>query len=141
VRATWLTDLHLNFLDEERLRACVANATRTEPDIVFVTGDTGEASRLARFIARLDAIAPVYLVLGNQDFYGSSIDEVRAHARAHMRWRPAVAPVQRTAEPQLVGVDGATPSCRQAGRSHDLRSFALADRDSTVSQCKTLGSS
>jgi predicted phosphohydrolase len=106
VRATWLTDLHLNFLDEERLRAFLATVTRTEPEIIFVTGDTGEASSVARFIVELDAIAPAYVVLGNHDFYGSSIDDVRVHASARMRWLPALAPVRLTASTQLVGVDG-----------------------------------
>jgi Icc protein len=106
VRATWLTDLHLNFLDEEHVRRFVAAVRRAEPDVIFVTGDTGEASSVCELIGRLEAVAPAYTVLGNHDYYGSSIDDVRAEVRTRMRWLPALGPVRLTPATQLVGVDG-----------------------------------
>jgi len=106
VRATWLTDVHLNFLDEQRLDGFLALVQREAPDVLLVTGDTGESADIIEFVDRLSAITRLYFVLGNHDFYRSSIAEVRDRARATKRWLPALAPVQLTDATTLIGVDG-----------------------------------
>src|SRR5690606_15560009 len=94
VRATWLTDIHLNFMRPLALRAFYERVQREQPDVLLVTGDIGEADSVARFVDELGAIAPVYYVLGNHDYYRSSVAEVRARVPAG--WLGAMHPVQLT---------------------------------------------
>lgn len=104
MRATWLTDIHLNFMRPLALRAFYACVQREQPDVLLVTGDIGESDSVARFVDELGAIAPVYYVLGNHDYYRSSITEVRSRVPAG--WLGAMHPVQLTERTVLLGVDG-----------------------------------
>jgi len=106
VRVTWLTDLHLNFIDEDRFAVFMEALRREAPDVMLVTGDTAESTDFVSFIERLTHVAPLYFVLGNHDFYGSSVTEVRRRARATKCWLPSVGPVQLTKATALIGVDG-----------------------------------
>jgi len=106
VRATWLTDVHLNFLGEARLVSFLATVKRAAPDVLLVTGDTAESADVVSFVERMGRIAPLYFVLGNHDFYGSSIADVRSRASATKHWLPALGPIRLTAATTLLGVDG-----------------------------------
>jgi 3',5'-cyclic-AMP phosphodiesterase len=106
MHATWLTDLHLNFLKEAQLGKFLAAVKREAPDVIFVTGDTGESQNVCSFVEQLRQIAPVYFVLGNHDFYGSSLAEVRHRARETSCWLPALGPIRLTGTTTLIGVDG-----------------------------------
>lgn len=106
MRATWLTDVHLNFLGEARLVSFLATVKRAAPDVLLVTGDTAESADVVSLVERLGRIAPLYFVLGNHDFYGSSIADVRSRASATGRWLPALGPIRLTTATTLVGVDG-----------------------------------
>ena len=106
VRVTWLTDLHLSFLHEPRLGAFVDTVARERADLLLIGGDTAESASLLGFIGLLRQIAPVYFVLGNHDFYGSSIAEVREQCRATQRWLPSAGPIRLTPATTLVGIDG-----------------------------------
>jgi hypothetical protein len=106
VRATWLTDLHLNFLDEERLKAFATTLMRERPECLLVTGDTGEAPDVFQFFEILGLIAPSYGVLGNHDYYRSTIAAVRERARTTSWWLPARDPIELSDSTTLVGIDG-----------------------------------
>ena len=61
--------------------AC-AGLTGATPELLvrryhLTPGDIGEADTLQKFLDELAAIAPVYFVLGNHDYYRSSIAAVR----------------------------------------------------------------
>lgn len=77
MRATWLTDIHLNFLRPHALEKFYARVRDERPDALLVTGDIGEADSVARFVGELAQIAPTYFVLGNHDYYRGSIRVVR----------------------------------------------------------------
>lgn len=110
----WLTDLHLDFVSPERIEALKYSIGQRHPDAILVGGDTGEAPTWQRFLKDLaeSLQTPIYYVLGNHDFYRSSIADVRAAAtqltRVHpsLQWLPAagVVPVGRSTA--LVGHDG-----------------------------------
>jgi 3',5'-cyclic-AMP phosphodiesterase len=104
VRATWLTDIHLNMVRPLALRAFYDRVRQERPDCLFVTGDIGEADSVGRFVEELGAIAPVYYVLGNHDYYRSSIHTVRENLPAG--WMPDAGPVQLSDRTVLLGVDG-----------------------------------
>lgn len=106
MRVTWLTDLHLSFLDDQRLAGFLETVTREQTDLLLVGGDTAESASLLGFIGALRRIAPVYFVLGNHDFYGASIAEVREQSRVTQRWLPSAGPIRLTSATTLVGIDG-----------------------------------
>jgi 3',5'-cyclic-AMP phosphodiesterase len=104
VRCAWVTDVHLNFVDQERLIAFFDDVKRARPDVIFVTGDTGEAHDVFKFIELFALIAPTHAVLGNHDYYGSTIAALRASAPKE--WLPPHAPLRLTDRTTLLGIDG-----------------------------------
>ena len=114
MRLAWATDIHLNFLDEPARARFHEAIAATSADVVLVGGDIGESHDVESLLVALaDALArPVYFVLGNHDFYGGSIHEVRARMEVlsgrhrWLRWLPVSGIVPLTAETALVGHDG-----------------------------------
>ncbi|HUJ58923.1 MAG TPA: metallophosphoesterase [Kofleriaceae bacterium] len=109
MRASWLTDIHLNFMRPLALRAFYDRVRQEQPHILLVTGDIAESDTLARCLDELAAIAPVYFVLGNHDYYKSSVAAVRgAMQRLDDRatWLPAHDPLRLTQRVVMLGVDG-----------------------------------
>ena len=109
MRATWLTDIHLNFLRPHALAQFYARVKAEAPDALLVTGDIAEADSVGKFLVELAELAPVYFVLGNHDYYRSTIrvvrDEVqRASPRA--TWLPAHEAMQISDGVVMLGVDG-----------------------------------
>jgi Icc protein len=112
-RAAWLTDIHLNFVAPQRVDELVDAVRRLDVDSVLIGGDIGEAPTFAAYLEALAAriARPVYFVLGNHDYYGSSIDLVREQARRLSRggcgitWLPDSDVVELTAQTALIGHD------------------------------------
>ncbi|HEV3141310.1 MAG TPA: metallophosphoesterase [Vicinamibacterales bacterium] len=85
MRLAWLTDLHLDFLDHEtKVVAFFDRVAASGADAVLVGGDVATAPKLERHLTLLERAVrrPIYFVLGNHDFYGSSIVKVRDAVRA-----------------------------------------------------------
>jgi Icc protein len=113
-RIAWLTDLHLNFLDEKGVGKFVSSLAATKADAFLVGGDTGEARDVALHLNTLDtALArPIYFVLGNHDYYGGTIAGVRAKVEAlcaacpNLKWLSRSGVITLTELTCLVGHDG-----------------------------------
>lgn len=110
----WISDCHLDRAAPDAVSRFHATLRNLAPKSVIVTGDVSNASRL---IADLEAIAdaaqaPLYHVLGNHDYYGSSVGIVRdavlalTARRSDIQWLPPAGLIRLTAETLLVGVDG-----------------------------------
>jgi predicted MPP superfamily phosphohydrolase len=84
MKAAWLTDIHLNFLKPKQLDAFLQNLSRETAGCFLISGDIGEADSVAGYLEQMAAILkrPIYFVLGNHDYYGGSIEEVRARIGA-----------------------------------------------------------
>lgn len=84
MRVAWLTDIHLNFLNERRRVRFVERVAAQTPDAVVISGDIADGWSV---VPALEVFAtcvacPVYFVLGNHDFYHRGIGVVRAEVRA-----------------------------------------------------------
>lgn len=86
----WLTDLHLDRANEQQRHELYESIRFSTAGAVVITGDISTAKLLPLHMRELAAAAsptPVYFVLGNHDFYGSSIAAVDSAAsgvcRAH----------------------------------------------------------
>lgn len=119
LRLAWLTDVHLDFLDDSALDGFLAEVSRLEADALAVTGDIAQAGTIVHQLERLaDAAArPVYFVLGNHDFYHGSIAGVRNEVAALsarnslLCWLPCEEPIAVTYRWALVGHDGWADGC------------------------------
>jgi predicted phosphohydrolase len=114
VRIAWLTDIHLDHLEDTAIDHLSVDVAQTAPDAVVVTGDISVAPRigqdLERFIGAFDA--PVYFVAGNHDYWGANVKTMRTffthlpEVVPRLRWLGATEPVLLDSERALVGVDG-----------------------------------
>jgi len=115
MRIAWLTDLHLNFLPADRIEWFFHHVEQQHPDAFVITGDFSEAHEVIPLLEWLGRSwsKPIYYVLGNHDFYGGSIREIRAAATALSDKLPRLVylsdypePVLLTPRVALVGHDG-----------------------------------
>lgn len=110
----WLTDIHLNFLDNEARRGFYQEIVNTQCDGVLISGDIAEAPCLVAILNEMnDCIQkPIYFILGNHDYYRGQINEVR-HAMTELTkkygnlfWLPASGIQQLNNDTFLLGQDG-----------------------------------
>lgn len=108
-----MTDLHLDFVDATERAALAAEIVAARADGVVITGDIATAADVLETIDDLAQAVhvPLWFVLGNHDFYGGSIADVRARATASTalggpRWLEAAGAVRLGPRTALVGVDG-----------------------------------
>lgn len=81
MRLAWLTDTHFNFVREPEV--FWRTLAKSNYDAFLITGDVSEAHHLERMFQIWNArTQPVYFVLGNHDYYGSSIQAVRKQVTA-----------------------------------------------------------
>jgi Icc-related predicted phosphoesterase len=114
MKIAWITDIHLNFVDEDRIETFCQTILSTDPAALLVGGDIGEAPTVQMYLKLLEdrLQRPIYFVFGNHDFYQSTIAEARNQALAltrssqWLRWLPAVDVVALSSRTALVGHDG-----------------------------------
>lgn len=84
MKAVWLTDLHLNFVSRNGVSALLKSIAYMQPDCLLVGGDTGEGNSFAGYLSEIAQAVnvPTYFVLGNHDFYQSSLVGTRRLADA-----------------------------------------------------------
>jgi 3',5'-cyclic-AMP phosphodiesterase len=114
-RLVWVSDVHLNFVDARTRQELYGSIGRAEADGLLVGGDVGEAANLARFLQEMAAELPglpIYFVLGNHDFYGSTIELVRKAMReltarsGQMIWLTGSSSIELGGSAALIGDDG-----------------------------------
>lgn len=107
----WATDVHFDFVDADAVRALCERIRAARPSAVLLGGDIAVAKsvdRWVRFVAE-ETGRPVYFVLGNHDYYGGTVADVRQAAAADLggaRWLPKAGVVRLTERTALVGHGG-----------------------------------
>src|SRR5262249_31586538 len=110
----WITDLHLNFLPPPQVSTFLDSVNQLPVDAVMLGGDISEAPRLLLDLSEMSARVrkPIYFVLGNHDFYKSSIATVRTQVAGlsarmpNLTWLSGTQVVELSAATALVGHDG-----------------------------------
>jgi predicted phosphohydrolase len=108
----WATDVHLNAADSETIAAFCDDVTHSSARALLIGGDIAEApdvgNRLLDLARRIRL--PIYFVLGNHDYYGSSVHAVRESMRRlehpDLHWLPEAGCVRLTSRTALVGHGG-----------------------------------
>ncbi|MHB8057412.1 MAG: metallophosphoesterase family protein [Desulfuromonadaceae bacterium] len=80
MKLAWLTDIHLNFVDCRAVEELCAAICASGAAAVLITGDIATSVYLCSSLKLLadNLKRPIYFVLGNHDYYGSSIRKVNA---------------------------------------------------------------
>lgn len=110
----WITDPHLNFLDEKQLQLFISRLAKQSEDGLIITGDIAEAPSVTGYLQCLDDALtfPVWFVLGNHDFYNGSIAATRravtalSARAARVNYLPVNRVVSLSSKTALVGHDG-----------------------------------
>ena len=113
-RVAWLTDIHLNFVDQPKIDLLLEEIRGTKADYVLLGGDIAESHDVTQHLRHIDDVLqrPVCFVLGNHDFYFGSILDVRsrmAHLcaqRPHLTYLSQHGVVPLTRQVGLVGHEG-----------------------------------
>jgi len=111
MRLAWLTDIHLNLLSTGDRRTFLDAVNQAEPDAVLIGGDIGESDTVCTCLQEMEDLLQrdIYFVLGNHDYYRSSISQVRlqvSNLARNSRWLnflPDVRIVELTQKTALVG--------------------------------------
>jgi predicted MPP superfamily phosphohydrolase len=80
----WMSDLHLDQTTVENCRKLLRELKITDFDAAIITGDTAASATLVNHLESLavaSAPRPVFIVLGNHDFYGSSLEKTHTAVR------------------------------------------------------------
>jgi len=78
-RIAWMTDIHLNFLNFDKLEQFCNQISKANPECILIAGDIAEAPTLELYLKIMENEfrRPVYFVLGNHDYYRGSLKEVQ----------------------------------------------------------------
>jgi len=111
---SWSTDVHLDFVtpESEFYQHWKNELTQSETSGVLLTGDIADGRSIKYWLCQLaeDLQKPLYFVLGNHDYYHSSISDVRqalaALSHPHVHWLDHRGPIQLSPQLSLVGSGG-----------------------------------
>lgn len=112
MKIAWSNDIHLNFVDTTVAANFCARILKTKSTALLIGGDIAEAGDLVTWLRFLEENLPlpIYFVLGNHDYYGSSIAKVRDQVRRldaeRLHWLPEAGVVPLTNHACLVGHGG-----------------------------------
>lgn len=80
INYAWLTDIHLDHMrSDQDIIALFERVKSTNCDGVILSGDISTAHSIVLHLGLVEKVLqrPIYFVLGNHDYYGGSIEEVR----------------------------------------------------------------
>ncbi|MBA3660230.1 MAG: metallophosphoesterase [Gammaproteobacteria bacterium] len=116
MKLAWLTDIHLNFIDQDARQKFYQDIIHSECDGVLISGDIAEAPCVVDILNEMvDYISkPIYFILGNHDYYRGQIQAVRdamltmMHLQIHdqLFWLPGAGIQQLNNNTILLGQDG-----------------------------------
>ena len=113
-RWLWMTDIHLEFLNDAGLDTFLCKVGQASADGLLISGDIGTGTDVDRFLIRLHQTfsGPICFVLGNHDFYGRSFAEVRGKVRAlcaehdNLIYLSDIPGIRLSDEVMVIGQDG-----------------------------------
>lgn len=114
MKLAWLTDIHLNFLNEATREKFYHQILETNCDAILISGDIAEAPSLSDLLGEMASQIkkPIYFVLGNHDYYRGQINKVREEVSTLTKekellfWLPASGMQVLNKNTILVGQDG-----------------------------------
>ncbi|MBM3194339.1 MAG: hypothetical protein FJZ60_01085 [Chlamydiae bacterium] len=122
MRVAWATDIHLDFItsleepiaSSKNLDTFCSLLARDNPDAVLLSGDISLAGQLKQHLIALESRlqVPIFFVLGNHDFWGGGIEQVRksitelSNKSEYLRYLSSTTYTMLSPGVALVGHDG-----------------------------------
>ena len=113
MKIAWVTDIHLNFLESAERKRFYQDIVATKSNAVLISGDIAEAPTVSDILEEMaqHIAKPIYFVLGNHDYYQSSVENVRqkvtqlSKENSSVNWLPEAGLVQLNKDTLLLGED------------------------------------
>ena len=114
MKLIWATDIHLDSASNQSRAFFVETINKSQPDAILITGDIATGTTIVDELTWLknNFKAPCYFVLGNHDYYGSSISSVRKQVSLWLKtnhkaiWLDEAKPIQLSESRFMVGDGG-----------------------------------
>lgn len=114
MKTIWLTDIHLEFLNDSGFSLFIQELGDKNADAVLISGDIAQAPTVEGYLSKMaqTLAIPIYFVLGNHDFYHGSISGVRAavtrlsKGSPYIHWLNVCSAIYLNSTTCLVGHDG-----------------------------------
>jgi predicted phosphohydrolase len=116
MRVAWASDTHLEFADDRQRAVFLDDIRAINPQVLLISGDIANGHCIERYLRDLDESVPCPLllfVLGNHDYWGRSIAEVRESVCTLTGQSPRLQylstctePIPLSADTCVVGHDG-----------------------------------
>lgn len=114
MKLAWLTDIHLNFIDDFARQKFYKEINNTKCDGVLISGDIAESPCLVDILNEMTGYIdkPIYFILGNHDYYRGKIQEVHdamtllTKNNDKLFWLPASGMQKLENSTFLIGQDG-----------------------------------
>lgn len=137
MKIAWITDIHLNFLEFSDRKRFYQYIVATKSNAVLVSGDIAEAPTVSDVLEEMfhHIAKPIYFVLGNHDYYQSSVENVRqkvtqlSQENSSVNWLPETGLVQLNKDILLLGED-----CWADGRYGNYADSGVMLNDSRMIQ-------
>ncbi len=110
----WLSDIHLDFLSGKKRETFYSRVNEKKNDAILISGDIATSKCLEKMLFEMEASfeSPIYFVLGNHDYFGSSIEKVRTRMQElsnnskKLFWMPDTGVIPLTESSALIGHGG-----------------------------------
>lgn len=107
----WGTDVHFDHCSPEVFEAFAHHVKNSGSQGLCLTGDISEGPTIVAHLKQLSSQIdmPLYCILGNHDYYHSSISEVRAQMQQlppSIHWMPTAGVIPLSESTCLIGHDG-----------------------------------
>lgn len=114
MKLAWFTDIHLDMPGDLLGRVQKLNQMADDAEVILISGDISVSNSLIPHLALLENAfeRPIYFVLGNHDYYNSSIGSTRrsvvelCNSSSFLKYMPMVSSVLLQKGTYLVGHDG-----------------------------------
>lgn len=114
IKLAWMTDLHLDIVGQPGVADLCSTIRRSGADALLITGDISSAHSHRHYLEYLasNLKKQIYFVLGNHDYYGSSIKKVNSElakvveGNNRLVWLSRAGIVELSAETCLIGHEG-----------------------------------
>lgn len=135
MKLAWITDIHLNFLEQDSRKLFYQSLLDSDASGFLLSGDIADATTVSSILVEMAEYVrqPIYFVLGNHDYYHGSVTSVRREIMdlcrnySLLHWLSEGNGIQTSSGCAIVGAD-----CWADGRYGNYASSRVVLNDSTA---------